>query len=256
MYYLIQENIFREPTYDQIFEAVNELGLAHEIISFRESKTEIRVQTKRKDIFVFGSILLARLATQYGWKPGSFYGGNHNFEVYSQHYGEHLLNAGSLVCKFTDDLGWQANEQKFIKPSKDSKAFTGKVFTQLKWEDFVQNQLFDVKNPYLTPETLIQVAKPTYLFKEARVWIVNGKVITSSYYKFHGLTEFEVELPREGVDFAQKMAEQYQVAPAFVMDIAHTIEGWKIVEVNCVNSAGFYKGNLVELLKALEKIDL
>jgi len=44
----------------------------------------------------------------------------------------------------------------------------------------------------------------------------------------------------------------YNVANAYVMDIALTFDGWKIMEVNCINSAGFYKGNVKEIIAALE----
>ena len=49
------------------------------------------------------------------------------------------------------------------------------------------------------------------------------------------------------------MLEIYNVERAFVMDICLSYEGWKIVEVNCINSAGFYPSlNIKTLIRALE----
>ncbi|MFK7972837.1 MAG: ATP-grasp domain-containing protein, partial [Bacteroidia bacterium] len=69
-------------------------------------------------------------------------------------------------------------------------------------------------------------------------------MVTSSYYRFHGDVEFEEHAAAEGLAFAQHMAGLYNVADAYVMDIAMTMDGWKIMEVNCINSAGFYKGDV------------
>jgi hypothetical protein len=50
------------------------------------------------------------------------------------------------------------------------------------------------------------------------------------------------------------MVDLYKVAPAFVMDICLTPDGWKIVEINCVNCSGFYRGDLQKLVMALEDL--
>ena len=42
---------------------------------------------------------------------------------------------------------------------------------------------------------------------------------------------------------------------AFVLDVALTSEGTKIVEVNNLNSAGWYKGDLQKLVNALEELN-
>lgn len=55
-----------------------------------------------------------------------------------------------------------------------------------------------------------------------------------------------------GLAFVTKMAQKYQPAAAFVLDICLTQNGWKIVEVNCMNSAGFYACNLQKLIVELE----
>lgn len=65
--------------------------------------------------------------------------------------------------------------------------------------------------------------------------------------------EFEERVAKEGLAFAQRMAGIFEVAPAFVMDICLTVEGWKIVEINCVNSAGFYNADLSVLVRSLER---
>ena len=79
-------------------------------------------------------------------------------------------------------------------------------------------------------------------------------MVTSSYYRFHGDMEYEEAVPSEGLAFAQQMADTFQVAPAFVMDICLAVDGWKIVEINCINSAGFYRADLRMLVQSLERV--
>lgn len=249
MLYLVQENVFREPNYNTVFDALNDLNLEYEVVRFIKGKLEF--ETIRKDVFVYGSVKLARVAKSYDWTPGSFYGGNHDFTIYSKAYGKHLLNHDSTIHQFAATLTWAKNEVKFIRPARDSKLFTGRKFTESEWIYFVDDALIE-RSYAFTKETLIQVTPPKRIYKEARVWIVDGKIVTTSYYLFHGIMDYEDTLMPEGLAFAQEMVDLYQVADAFVMDICLTPEGWKIVEVNCINSAGIYKADLHKLFLALE----
>jgi hypothetical protein len=252
MHYIIQENIFREPNYDNIFKALEKLNLSYEIVKIEPFAEDFKFKTELENVFVYGSVKLAKIAQKNQFNPGSYYGGNHAFEVYSEHYKAHLLNFDSEISEFGKKLNWEAGEEKFIRPSRDAKVFTGKKFTETKWNDFVEQTLSNAEKSPLSSETKIQITKPKKIYKEARVWIVGGKVITSSYYLFHGNIEFEENVDPEGLQFAENMIEIYQVADAFVMDICLTSEGWKIVEINCVNSAGFYKADVEKLVIALE----
>ena len=252
MFYVIQENVFREENYDKIFETMKRLKLPYEILRFDKNGEFNKLMNRRKDVFVFGSVRAARLATQMEWAPGSFYGENHDFQIYKLFYKNNLLNYDSLLKDIADPIIWEPNEIKFIRPSKDSKVFNGKLYTKIKWEDTIKM----VKEKYLgvIPPVTIQVTSPKKIYKEARIWIVDGKVVTSSYYKFGDNVVWTEDVEPEGLEFAQSMVDVYQVAPAFVMDICLTPDGWKIVEINCVNCSGFYKGDLQKLVMALEDV--
>ncbi|MCH2046640.1 MAG: ATP-grasp domain-containing protein [Saprospiraceae bacterium] len=254
MYYLIQSNITKEPHYDRIFTALDELGLSYDKIELYRTTKQLELSVDRKDVFVCGSVKLARMAKEHtDWYPGSFYGGNHLFEVYSERYKGHVLNGEIEVFKFGEPISWSEGEQKFIKPYKNAKLFTGKLFTQLKWEDFVKQALLAPKTPLLNENALMQASVPKAISKEARLWIIGGQIVASAYYKFHGNVLFEEHVAEEGIRFAKRMIQQFEVAEAFVMDICLSEDGWKIVEVNCINSAGFYPNMSVKaVFKALE----
>ncbi|WP_196887410.1 ATP-grasp domain-containing protein [Aureivirga sp. CE67] len=254
MYYIVQKNVFRDPRYDEIFHVLDSLNLPYEEVIFYPNSNEFFLETDRKDVFVYGSVKLAKVCADFDWNPGSFYGGNHEYEKYAKGFGEYILNHGSFITQFSDSFSWEENQKYFIKPSIDAKVFTGKVFTESEWKDFTYETLNNNENTRITAETLIQVSKYHKIIKEARVWIVNQKVVTSSYYLFHDQAGFEENVSNEGLDFAQKMAKIYNVADAYVMDVCETFEGWKIVEVNCINSAGFYKGDVKKIILVLEEM--
>ena len=253
MYYLIQKNVFQDPRYDEIFRVMDALKLPHEIVQFYPNSTAFDVKTDRKDIFVYGSVKLAKVAKDFDWTPGSFYGNNHEYEKYAVGYKENILNFGSFICEFKDEFDWKDHEKLFIKPSREAKVFTGKVFSKPEWEDFVYNTLNNKENQRIKTTTLIQVSKAHQLIKEARIWIVNKQIATSSYYLFHGNIDYEENVAEDGLEFAANMAQLYNVADAYVMDICKTFDGWKIMEVNCINSAGFYKANVKNIITALEE---
>lgn len=253
MYYLIQSNIHSDPQYNKVFEVMEELNLDFETIELNDSIDKVKLKSDRKDVFIIGSVKLARLTkANKDWTPGSFYGGNHTFEVHSKYYKEHLLNYETSIFEFAEDFDWKPNERKFIKPYKYAKVFTGRVFTQIEWRKFVEDSIEHPKTKLLHQDTLIQAAPPKKITKEARIWIVGKHAIAGVYYKDNGNVSFIKEVEKEGLDFAKSMVEVFNVADAFVMDIGLTPDGWKIIEINCVNSAGFYSLKVRTLFRALE----
>lgn len=252
MYYLIQKNVFADPRYNEIFRVLETLDLPYEIVTLIPNRNELNYKTNRKDVFVYGSVKLARMTRDFDWRPGSFYGNNHEFDKYSLGFKEHLINYNSRIFQFGDNFDWQNERELFIKPSREAKIFTGKVFSKVEWEDFVYYTLSDKNNNRITATTSIQVSKSHKIIKEARIWIVGKKIATSSYYLFHDGVEFEENVSEDGLAFAQQMANLYNVADAYVLDIALTYDGWKVVEVNCINSAGFYNAAVKNIVLALE----
>lgn len=252
MHFLIQANVYLDPDHYKIFEALEELNIDYDVINIPPTAEKIDFEIDRKDVFVYGSVTIARLARQNpDWFPGSFYGGNHLYEVYSKYYGENLLNHKVSVHTISEELDWGKDEVKFIKPYDEAKIFTGKVFTKAEWQDFVFEALENTSNR-ITKDSLVQVSEAKRTLKEARLWIVGGQIIDGGYYKFNENIPFEEKVSEDGWDFANEMIQLYNLEEAFVMDICLTDDGWKIVEINCINSSGFYPNtNVKSVIKAL-----
>lgn len=269
MHYIIQENVFREQHYDMLQKSIDRLGLSYttvRIFPFVEKIVDLKdipdgpynvddlpefIPPQGK-VFCFGAIKLARVAAKRGWKPGSMMSQTHDFEVYKHHYKENLLNWDSQIIKFSEPFNWDINESKFIRPTEDTKTFTGKVFREVEWKDFVYYNQNNGHTTLLNNDTLIQVSSVKTIQKEIRFWVVGGKIITGSQYRIGNQTLYDDYYEDESKQFAQSMVDKFQLAEAFVIDVCLVDDQWKVVEAGCINCAGFYKSDLQKTVIALE----
>lgn len=268
MHYLIQENIFKERNYDLLISSMEKYQLPYTIVKIFpysdkivnindyyagcniNDLPEVNVEGK---VFVFGAVKIARIAKLKNYYPGTMLNANHDYEVYSQYYKDNLLNYDSKIYGVLDSFIWDDNE-KFIRPTKDSKLFTGKIYKENEWSDKridlrnnnFYNQLGEEEN---IPN--VQVSSCKKIYKEVRYWSIGGKIVTGSTYSSVFTTGY---VDADSLEFAQKIVDLYQPADAFVIDVCLTNNGWKIVEINCINCAGFYEGSLSLILQALENL--
>lgn len=270
MYYIIQENVFREHNYEILRETLDRFKLSYTVVRvfpFVEKIVKLEdipdgsfdvddlpeFSLDRKDVFVFGAIKLARIAAERGWIPGSMMNENHDFLVYREFYRENLLNWDSKIMKFSDEMTWEINESKFMRPTKDTKTFNGKVYRESEWKDFVEYSLWNGHTTTLNADTEIQVSTPKLIQKEIRFWVVGGKVISGSQYRLGNSVIYEECIDQDAYDFAQSMVDKFQLNDAFVIDTCLVDNQWKIVECGCINCAGFYRGDMQKIIMAIDE---
>jgi len=247
MYYIVQKNVFREENYDNLILALDRLKLSYEIVDVLPFIETFEFHCKDKNVFPFGSTKMARLSKLYGWTPGSQLNDNHDYQVYKNFYGDNLLNYDSLIYKFDDEFF--VDKPFFARPTKDSKAFTGKVFDMETWRKFRNTALINI----LDKDTEIQVSLVKVIQKEIRFWIVKGKIATASQYKLGTRVVLSDTVDQPAYDFCNKMIQLFQLNDAFVMDLCLVNDEYKIVECGCINCAGFYRADLQKLLVKLEE---
>jgi hypothetical protein len=253
MYYVIQENTFREENYNILVETLDRFNLPYEIVKVRPFLEDFDFKTDRKDVFCFGSVKMSRLAKKYEWYPGSLLNENHDYRVYSKFYKENLLNFDSKIQKFGDEIDLDIF---FARPCEDTKTFTGKVFDQFSWKEFKDDFFKSGQESTLKNETEIQISSVKNITKEFRFWIVGEEVVTGSLYRMGSWINRSNIIDDGALEFCKKMAKIYQLADAFVMDICEVIingmREYKIIECGCINSAGFYMANMPKLIEAIE----
>ena len=251
MFYIVQENLFREEGHAKLIACLERFKIPYELVDVKPFIEEVEFTTERKDVFVFGSLKLARLSHQYGWNPGAVVTENHDYEVYSEHYRENLLNYDSRIVKFGDNFEWKYDQQ-FIRPCLDSKVFTGQVFNEEEWPEYVERMLTPGNVTTLTRDTLIQVAIPKKITQEVRCWVVDGKIVTQSTYRRGSFLVYDNIVDQDAIEFAQKMVDIFQLAKTFIIDVCLTDNGWKIVECGSTSCAGFYDADMQKIVMALE----
>jgi len=253
MYYIVQENLFREEGHAKLINCLDRFNFDYELVTVKPFIEEVEHVTNRKDVFVFGSLKLARLSPKYGWYPGAFITKNHDYEVYSKHYKDNLLNYDSKVVDFGDDIKWDG-EYQFMRPSLDTKSFTGKVYTKDEWSEFKDRMLSHPEDTTIRPDTKIQVASPKNITQEVRCWVVDGEIVTQSTYRRGTFLVYDNIVDDDAIEFAKSMVDLYQLGETFVIDVCLTDNGWKIVECGSTSCAGFYDADMQKIIMALEDI--
>lgn len=271
MHWVLQENIFNEAAWGKLIETLERFNISyseHKVIPFIGEL--VPEPPPLKNVICFGSYSMRHTAKVNQWSPGVFDLFDSNFNEQMKHWGHLMLNADSIVCKFKD-ADWDSGD-KFVRPIDDSKYFAGAVFDLEEFKTWQKNVCvleLDYGNS-LTADTLIQVSTPKKIYAEYRCWVVDRKIVTVSMYKRGDKVIYQNVDDGTG-DEVRRFATQvlktsncstsitlsmgndgWQPARAFCLDVCETPDGWKIVEINTINSCGFYAANITELVLILE----
>lgn len=272
MYHVVQDDLFNEYGFKSLLNAlegnncqytvVKVIPFAHELIP------DINPQG---DVMVWGATTLGHIAVERGWKPGRFQNEKFDMRYLSKRFGPYMLNADAKFCTF-DELQYEG--LKFIRPVHDSKSFSGTVMDGAELAAWKQKVL-DVSDGYATlrPETPVMYAEPKNIDLEARFFIVDGSVVSGSSYRSLGRQILYQRIDGNNplfspmVDFVRDMlavdftkADSYDstyaepVAKAYVMDIGLIGNDYKVVEINTINSAGFYATDMSAVVRAIENM--
>ncbi len=254
MYYVIQENLFREFHFNTLIEYLKRYNLEYETVPFKPFTGVIEHVTDRKDVWFFGSVNGANVAKQYGWNPGSLANENHDHEVYGPKYGKEMLNSDGFVIKIGDPLPESLPYTFFARPTGDTKTFSGGLFTKDSWKEWIEDLTSSNMMQSVTEETKVLFAPlKSHIQQEIRCWIVNGEPVTISQYKIGDRVVYQnMDNNPEAIIYARNIAKLYSPAKAYVLDICLWENEYKVVEINCINCSGFYDGDMSKLIQALE----
>lgn len=241
MHYLVQKEMFKHDDYIRFVNFLEKHNIPHTLIDYKD----IENVNVPHNTFCYGSVTMAKRSKELNLYPGSFFGINLDFDIIKEHYGKNLLNYNSKIVKHNDVQEFKGN--KFLRPVKDSKAFNGGVYSY--YDYLIQTERINAR--YDEPID-IQINDVHEIYKEARVWVVKGKVIDSAYYKLSPYLPYSETVDPMLLEFAQEMVDIFCPSDAFVIDVCNTPNGPKIVECNCINCAGFYSIDFYKLISALE----
>lgn len=256
MHWILQNNLFNEDAYQTLLDTLERYGFdytIHKVVPFvGDLIPEPDTSSHGYNVICMGSYSMRHAANKYGWEPGVFDLEQDDFVVQLAHWGDHMLNADSRVVAFKD-VNFDEPDM-FLRPINDSKVFAGKVFTKeefYEWKRKVVVLEYDYGNS-LSKDTLVQVTLPKVIYAEYRFWIVMGKIVTASLYKRGDKVMYSSDVDERFFDYVKERIKEWQPHEAFVIDVCDTPDGIKIVEINTLNSCGFYAADIPKLVTALQ----
>ncbi len=142
----------------------------------------------------------------------------------------------------------------FIRPDDNAKSFGGGLVNLTRFDEWYE--LVNFYNP--GPDCLAVVSAPEKIQAEWRFVIARRGVITGSQYRLEGKEQVLPDYPAEAAAFAESVAgaNDFDPHPMYVMDIALTEDGYRLVEIGSVCCASLYACDLEKILNAVREIAL
>lgn len=255
MFWVLQKNLFNERAFESLQTQLIAQDSPHAVVNLRPFVHDISPDVDvAGPVFVCGSTGLGKVARAKGWKPG-YFDENLDYRLLVENYGVHLLNADARTATLRDldDVA----DVIFVRPVGDGKQFAGEVMTRaavLEWRERVIALDGDSTLTTLTADDLVVMASPKQIHAEYRFYVVDGRVITGSLYKRGERVIYSAQFDERVQVFAQARADQWQPNRAFCLDVADTPNGLKMIEINAINSSGFYACDMGKFVHAINQL--
>lgn len=203
-------------------------------------------------VFVYGSTGILACARALGWAPGGWDGHAFSQQATLEAYGPVALNHAARATTWDQAAaaaraaGW---EEVFVRPDSEGKAFPGRVLSLDALDAFVAS-LVEAQHPDATG-TPVVVGPVQRIEAEWRLFLVEGRVVTSSLYAVDRAPTTAPGAPDDVLAFGAALAARFAPGPAFALDVARTPEGLRVVETNSASSAGFYAADVPAFARAI-----
>ena len=172
-----------------------------------------------------------------------------------QHYSKielPLLNSDARYIDYSRIKYYEFSKETFIKPSRDLKSFNGGVIYA---GETIQNYIARTgyHSPNIKTEKIV-VSDIKEIQEEYRFFMYKNKILGCSRYMLNSKVNPLDFVPENIKECAIEYAELYNPAELYVIDLAVTPEGIKIVEYNCWNASGFYHCNIRDIIFQVNEI--
>ena len=179
--------------------------------------------------------------------PGGFlHETNFQLSTYSPILRELCINNDFEIIEYANFKKATFATDIFVKPLDDLKKFNGLVVKPFQTIETAHTEQF---GKWFEPDdaTRISISPVTTILKEYRVVVIDKKAITGSTYDSKG----EIA-PISILEFGDYCATIWNPADVYVIDIAETPDGHKIVEYNQFSTSAMYNCNEYAIVDALE----
>ena len=247
--WLLQKNIWGEYGYDCFVQSLQDHGVEFEMVNLVPFTTEFEPDISFEPQHVFGSNRFVNVCRERGYSVFE------SFEPFEKFYdSEHWLNGEQ-----GQDVRWgeliNAEEIKFplfVKPYTE-KFFTGTIINSYSDFDKVQLATSFIKDEM---REMVRVSPAVNIYDEVRFFIINRRIVSGSYYVMgKQKKQAMITADHEAWKTCERILAGKYIDVAFVMDLGAIADNqWKIVELNNINSAGFYKNDTNAIVSALKNL--
>ncbi|NIT77370.1 MAG: ATP-grasp domain-containing protein [Anaerolineae bacterium] len=250
--WVVQKNLGTSGDPERIGEACERIGAKCDLITRVPFSKELpNVPTDEPTIF-YGSTRFVNLVFEAErWRPCAFFDPLYfTTQCWMEMYGSACLNHGAKITTL-EQFCFEPHPSDrlfFVRPDKDLKEFQGGVwaFGDLKrWKTGLLNTDLGEEQLATIP---ILIGEPWGIAREWRLFMVDGRVCQASQYRVRHKLNVRADVPTRVLVFAEFWARQWSPHPIFVMDICESADQLYILEVGCVNSAGFYACDINEIV--------
>jgi hypothetical protein len=247
MHWVIQRNIFKPENYFALVESLDLFEIDHTSITIPGGTFSLIPEVNvGNNVYVCGALKLRKISQDRGWKPGSFLNENYSYEIWLEKLGHEMLNSDAIFGKFID-VQTSHLPKFFLRPLEDNKAFDGAVFDN---EQFSIWKDDESKSHLRGVDAMVSSVKPIY--REYRLFYVAKKYVTGSLYKMGGNPYVSADVEADVIEFADSIVTRWVPSESFVIDIALTPDGYKVIEFNNINSSGFYASDVRKYIQAIQ----
>ena len=267
MKWLVQEFLNYNPNVTRVMEALDELHVEYLLVRVnkddsltvldKESKLPLNNSEEALQSFVlnesvmfYGSKAIAKIATDMNLVPGSFMNEKFEFEVFRKEMGRELLNYDFNIGELSELE--PIDDAFFIRPTGNTKLFPGMTVTRQEFMEWKHREAHE-GSPYIGES--LMMSNLLEIQAEYRFFVVNQRVITGSSYKIGDEFDSTIKPSKEIADYAQKMVNRFALSNAFVIDIAETSKGLKIVEYNNINTSALYGCDEFDFIQAINNLN-
>jgi hypothetical protein len=262
LHWIVQEGFFNETGMCDLVDLLKKYDIPHTIVKVIPFIGEVIPDINPEgNVICFGSYSMRHTAKKYNWYPGVFDLDEIADKLYTikNEWTKHLLNRDSHFCMF-EDVGELVNKmgltEFFMRPVNDSKVFAGKLFSIEEYNEWRELVVVLEKDDgtSLRADTLCLVSSPKTIYAEYRLFVIGGEIVTSSQYKINDVVRYDAIVDEDILQFGRDRIKEQRLADAYCLDLCRTSDGIKIVEVNTINSAGFYCADVNKLVTRFEEL--
>ena len=274
MIWLVQNALFGDEFgYDNFIAAIDATGDRRIQLdyTFWESTIDLKLTgTTPKELLPFGTRSFVCYAKQNGWIV--YWDDAFEYPSLLQ-LGEEFINYDMTVGSL-GDLQVPDTGKVYVREAAGFNIIKGKVISGYAWPDWVEGFKRSFADGYhavygedgtktqryhdwhpITEDSLFVWAPVKTIIDEYRVWIVDGRVVTSSQYINHGDIKYTNSDENHEVNsYAQRIADNLPFNMRnYVLDVFRTEHGLKIGEINCLHCSGWYAIDSRKVVAALSK---